>query len=42
MTRLFNDPAHFTDEAITGFVAANRRWVRPVPRRSRQEHADTT
>jgi len=31
MTRLFNDPAHFTDEAITGFVAANRRWVRPVP-----------
>ena len=30
MTRLFNDPAMFADEAITGFVAAHRRWVRPV------------
>ncbi|TDC22120.1 dihydroxyacetone kinase family protein [Streptomyces sp. 8K308] len=31
MTRLFNDPAAFADEALEGFVAAHRRWVRPVP-----------
>ncbi|MFD7511197.1 dihydroxyacetone kinase family protein [Streptomyces sp. NPDC059853] len=30
MTRLFNDPADFADEALAGFVAAHRRWVRPV------------
>ena len=30
MTRLFNDPSHFADEAVAGFVAAHRRWVRPV------------
>ncbi|MFB7762968.1 dihydroxyacetone kinase family protein [Streptomyces xiamenensis] len=30
MTRLFNDPAAFADEALAGFVAAHRRWVRPV------------
>lgn len=30
MTRLFNDPAQFADQSITGFVAANRRWVRHV------------
>ncbi|MFD5317951.1 dihydroxyacetone kinase family protein [Streptomyces sp. NPDC127098] len=31
MTQLFNDPAAFADEALEGFVAAHRRWVRPVP-----------
>ena len=31
MTLLFNDPASFVDEAVEGFVAANRRWVRSVP-----------
>ena len=31
MTRLFNDPAKFADETVTGFVAAHRRWVRRVP-----------
>ncbi|MFI1753068.1 dihydroxyacetone kinase family protein [Streptomyces sp. NPDC020571] len=31
MTRLFNDPAAFADEALEGFTAAHRRWVRPVP-----------
>ncbi|MFJ6070641.1 dihydroxyacetone kinase family protein [Streptomyces sp. NPDC093065] len=31
MTRLFNDPAAFADEALEGFAAAHRRWVRPVP-----------
>ncbi|MFF9497640.1 dihydroxyacetone kinase family protein [Streptomyces flaveolus] len=30
MTRLFNDPAAFADEALEGFAAAHRRWVRPV------------
>ncbi|RYJ31853.1 dihydroxyacetone kinase [Streptomyces sp. L-9-10] len=30
MTRLFNAPAAFADEALEGFVAAHRRWVRPV------------
>jgi len=30
MTRLFNDPADFADEAAEGFVAANERWVRRV------------
>ncbi|KQS09848.1 dihydroxyacetone kinase [Curtobacterium sp. Leaf183] len=30
MTRLFNDPADFADQATEGFVAANRRWVRRV------------
>ncbi|MEV1021259.1 dihydroxyacetone kinase family protein [Streptomyces sp. NPDC050264] len=31
MTRLYNDPAAFADEALEGFAAAHRRWVRPVP-----------
>lgn len=31
MTRLFNDPARFSDEAIDGFAAAHPRWVRRVP-----------
>jgi dihydroxyacetone kinase len=31
VTLLFNDPASFVDEAVEGFVAANRRWVRSVP-----------
>jgi len=31
MTRLFNDPSSFVEEAVEGFVAANRRWVRAVP-----------
>ncbi|AXG82095.1 dihydroxyacetone kinase family protein [Streptomyces paludis] len=30
MTRLFNDPAAFADEALEGFALAHRRWVRPV------------
>ncbi len=30
MTRLYNDPAAFADEATDGFVAANERWVRRV------------
>lgn len=30
MTRLFNSPDDFDDELVEGFVAANRRWVRPV------------
>ncbi len=30
MTRLFNEPAAFADEAADGFVAANERWVRRV------------
>ncbi|WP_144711779.1 dihydroxyacetone kinase family protein [Curtobacterium pusillum] len=30
MTRLFNDPADFADEAADGFVVANQRWVRRV------------
>ena len=31
MTRLVNNPAEFADEALDGFVAAHRRWVRRVP-----------
>ncbi|WNE98502.1 dihydroxyacetone kinase family protein [Streptomyces luomodiensis] len=31
MTRLFNNPAAFADEALEGFVAAHRRLVRRVP-----------
>ncbi|MGW7515278.1 dihydroxyacetone kinase family protein [Streptomyces sp. NPDC054796] len=31
MTRLFNQPSAFADEALEGFVAAHRRWVRGVP-----------
>jgi len=31
MTRLFNDPSQFADEALDGFAAAHRRWVRRVP-----------
>ena len=31
MTRLFNKPSDFADEALDGFVAAHRRWVRRVP-----------
>ncbi|AYL38532.1 MULTISPECIES: dihydroxyacetone kinase family protein [Streptomyces] len=30
MTRLFNDPTAFADEALEGFAAAHRRWVRSV------------
>lgn len=31
MTRLFNDPTAFAAEMVEGFVAANRRHVRPAP-----------
>lgn len=31
MTRLFNDPHAFADEALEGFAAAHRRRVRAVP-----------
>jgi D-erythrulose 4-kinase len=31
MTRLFNDPAAFTDEMTEGFVAANGRFVKRTP-----------
>jgi dihydroxyacetone kinase len=31
MTRLFDDPARFTEDMVTGFVAANSRYVRAVP-----------
>ncbi|MFI0773512.1 dihydroxyacetone kinase family protein [Streptomyces sp. NPDC021212] len=31
MTRLFNDPARFTDDMITGFAAAHPDHVRAVP-----------
>lgn len=31
MTRLFNDPTAFAAEMVDGFVAANRRHVRPAP-----------
>jgi dihydroxyacetone kinase len=31
MTRLFNDPARFTDDMITGFAAAHPEQVRAVP-----------
>ncbi|WP_207454421.1 dihydroxyacetone kinase family protein [Desertivibrio insolitus] len=30
MTRLYNDPTSFADEALKGFVAANSRYVRRV------------
>ena len=30
MTRIFDDPAAFADEALAGFVAANRRYVTRV------------
>ncbi|RKR75172.1 dihydroxyacetone kinase family protein [Frondihabitans australicus] len=30
MTRLYNEPTDFADEATDGFVAANKRWVRKV------------
>lgn len=30
MTRIFDDPAAFADEALAGFVAANRRYVARV------------
>ena len=30
MTRIHNDPAAFADEALAGFVAANRQYVRAV------------
>jgi dihydroxyacetone kinase len=30
MTRLYNEPTDFADEATDGFVAANKRWVRRV------------
>ena len=35
MTRLFNDPASFTQQTISGFVAAHPRWVQSVPAGSR-------
>jgi D-erythrulose 4-kinase len=31
VTRLFNKPSDFAEEALDGFVAAHRRWVRRVP-----------
>lgn len=31
MTRLFNDPARFTDDMVTGFAAAHPEHVRAVP-----------
>lgn len=31
MTRLFNDPATFTEDMLDGFVDAHRRYVEPVP-----------
>ncbi len=31
MTQLANNPAEFAHEALEGFVAAHRRWVRQVP-----------
>ena len=31
LTLLFNDADSFVEEAVEGFVAANRRWVRAVP-----------
>ena len=31
MTRLFNDPARFSDDALAGFVDASARWVTAVP-----------
>lgn len=30
MTRLFNDPAHFTDDMVTGFAAAHPEYVQAV------------
>lgn len=31
MSRLYNDPASFAEEAAEGFASAHRRWVRAVP-----------
>lgn len=31
MTRIFNDPAEFRDDAVAGFAAAYRRYVERVP-----------
>jgi dihydroxyacetone kinase len=31
MSRLYNDPARFAEEAAEGFVSAHRHWVRAVP-----------
>jgi dihydroxyacetone kinase len=31
MTRIYNDPADFADEALAGFAKANARYVRAVP-----------
>ena len=31
MTRLFNDPARFSDDALAGFLDASARWVTGVP-----------
>jgi hypothetical protein len=31
MTRLYNDPAHFREDMVDGFVAAYERYVRRVP-----------
>ncbi|MHC5797355.1 dihydroxyacetone kinase family protein [Lacisediminihabitans sp. FW035] len=31
MTRIFDDPAEFADDALDGFVAANERYVARVP-----------
>ncbi|WP_010697143.1 dihydroxyacetone kinase family protein [Saccharopolyspora spinosa] len=31
MTRLYDDPASFTEDMVTGFVAAHPEHVRPVP-----------
>ncbi len=31
MTRLFNDPARFSEDALAGFIDASARWVTGVP-----------
>jgi ribose 5-phosphate isomerase RpiB len=31
MSRPYNDPASFAEEAAEGFASAHRRWVRAVP-----------
>lgn len=31
MTRLYDDPATFTEDALTGFIDAHQRYVTPVP-----------
>ena len=31
MTKLFNDPARFTEDMLAGFLDANARYVAGVP-----------